>query len=332
MDRIPAALDPGPRLADGRLTLVPRPHLLTIVGNACADACYRLAALPQPGETVIATGVTGDLGGKGLNQAVAAARAGVVPQFIAPVGCDAVADRIAAALHAEGIDAHDLIRRNGVSDTSLILTDQTGENVIVSDTRQAEGVGFDEIVPHLHLSPGHLLLLQGNLSRRVTLAAISAAQAAGTIVALNAAPMRPWLRGVNPDLLIVNQGEAAAIAGLPVHASPEAILASLASPVVAITLGAAGCLLRDHGETVRVAAPAVSVHDSAGAGDVFCGVFIAEWLSTGNSAAAARLAVLAASAKVERSGTLSAFPARSEIDRLRHAFGPHPASFRSISP
>ena len=311
---------------------MPRPHLLTVLGNACADAGYRLATLPRPGETVIALSVTGDLGGKGLNQAVAAARAGIIPQFIAPVGRDQVANRIGAALRPDAIDDRDLIRRDGASDTSLILTDRDGENVIVSDTTQSEGVSFDEVTPGLRLTPAHLLLLQGNLSRATTLAAIAAARSAGALVALNAAPMRDWLRHPDVDILIANRGEAAEIARLPATTSPEVILAALSPPIVAITLGAGGCMLRDHGKTIHIPAPPVAVQDSAGAGYVFAGTFIADWLITGDSAAAARLAVMAASTKVARPGTLSAFPTRPDIDQLRQRLGPKPAQSRSKPP
>ena len=309
-----------------------RLRFLTVLGYDCADTGYRLAALPRPGETVIALSVTGDLGGKGLNQAVAAARTGIVPRFIAPVGRDAVADRIGAALSREGIDARDLIRRDGASDSSVILIDRDGENAIVSDTTQAEGTSFGEVAQRLRLTQVHLLLLQGNLSQATTLAAVVAARAAGAAVALNAAPLRDWLRHPEVDILIANRGEAAEIAGLPVTTSPDVILAALSPPVVAITLGAGGCVLRDHFETIHIAAPTVTVRDSAGAGDVFAGVFMAEWLLTGNSIAAARLAVMAASTKVARPGTLSAFPTRSEIDQLRQSLGREPGKSRSTPP
>lgn len=309
-----------------------RPRFLTVLGNACVDNGYRLAALPRPGETVIALSVTGDLGGKGLNQAVAAARAGIVSQFIAPVGKDAVADQISAVLRLEGISDQDLIRREGVSDSSLILTDEGGENVIISDTTQSEATNFPEVASRLVLTQAHLLLLQGNLSQATTMAAVEAARAAGAAVALNAAPMRGWLRLPEVDILIANRGEAADLAGLPVTATPDVILAALSPSVVVITLGAGGCVLRDRFATIHIAAPAVAVRDSAGAGDVFCGVFIAEWLRSGNSVAAARLAVMAASAKVARPGTLSAFPTRREIDLLRQSLGREPEKSRSIPP
>ena len=306
------------------------PHLLTVLGNACADTAYRLTALPQPGETVIAGSVTGDLGGKGLNQAVAAARAGVVPRFIAPVGQDAIADRIAATLQHEGIDPSGMIRRAGASDGSVILIDRFGENAIVSSTAQAEALAFADLAPGLQLTPAHLLLLQGNLSRATTHAAVTAARAAGATVALNAAPMRDWLGDLSPDILIANRGEAAILAHLSPTADPATLLAALSPAIAVITLGADGCLLRDHGKITRIAAPTVTVQDSAGAGDVFCGTFIAEWLHTGDASAAAGLAILAASAKVTRAGTLSAFPSAADIDRLRQTLPKAPRTPRTL--
>ena len=289
--------------------------MLVVVGNACSDRAYRLASLPGPGETVIAHGVVGDIGGKGLNQAVAAARAGASVRFVAPVGRDDFAVRVAAVLSAEGID-HQLVAGDGDSDTSLILVDARGENAIISDTRQAQALTLGRIDP-LAVGDGDVLLLQGNLSQELTQQLARRIRQAGGRVALNAAPMRPWLREVQVDVLIANRGEAAVMADLPENTEPAQIVARMEAPIVLITLGAEGCLVRAGGRIAHVTAPVVPVRDSTGAGDVFCGVLIAEWLASGDILAAARLAVLAASAKVMRAGTLSAFPSRSEIAALR---------------
>jgi ribokinase len=298
---------------------------LTVLGNACADRGFGVSSLPRPGETVLAHSVTQDLGGKGLNQAVAAARAGAVVRLVAPVGRDTVAALIADALRAETLDTEGLIACDGDSDGSIILTDDAGENVIVSDTRAAEALDPDAALAQLKLDKGDLLLLQGNLSEATTRAAIAFARAAGATVALNAAPLRDWLRDLGPDILIANRGEAAALAGMAETEDADMILARIDAPLTVITLGPGGCLLRADGRTLSVRAPQVAVRDTAGAGDVFCGVLLAEWLATRDLAASARLAILAASATVTRRGTFSAISDTAEITRFRRSISRSPS-------
>ena len=297
------------------------PEKLIVFGNACVDFTYHLAALPRPGETVNAKQVTRDLGGKGLNQAIAARRAGAELRFIAPVGRDPAADAIRRALTTEGVPIGDLIVRDGMSDSSVIMLDRAGENAIVSDTRQAGALMPDEATSRLGLGQGSTLLLQGNLSAATTAAAIARANAAGARVVLNAAPFNAWLRDVpgRIDVIIVNAFEAAQWTGAAaLRDAVSAINASLA----VVTLGRAGCLVRSYGrEAIAIDAPSVRVVDTTGAGDVFTGTFVAQWLTSADSLEAAGLAVHAASDMVTRAGALSALPTRETLARLRAELG-----------
>jgi ribokinase len=313
--------------------------MLVVLGNAGRDITYQVAALPRAGETIIALRVTNDLGGKGLNQAVAARRAGADLRFIAPVGRDGAADAIRHLLQAEAIDGGDLIMQDGATDSSVILVDDRGENSIVSDTRQAEALSVAELAPVLQLHGGDTLLLQGNLCEATTAAAIALANAAGARVIVNAAPMRPWLPGLpgRIDVLVANLLEAHAWAGvgwgdlgrvdlgradlgtdLGETAPLDTIAERIEVPLIVVTLGGAGCRLLDRQGVGRtIAAPATAAVDTTGAGDVFTGTFVAEWLATGDPMRAATLAVHAASEKVTRHGTISAFPTAQAIARLR---------------
>ena len=293
-----------------------RPSRLVVLGNAGLDITHELDALPRPGETVIARRITRDLGGKGLNQAVAAARAGAPVRLVAPVGTDAVADRIRTALAAEGI-GDDLIARQGASDTAIILVDRNGENVIVSDTGQVEALHFDEVKEKLVLSPADLLLMQGNLSETTTRAALAHARACGAIVALNAAPLRNWLIGTEADILIANRLEAALWVGGHDDDPPEKLVARIAAPVAIVTLGPQGAILKEGLRLIRRAAPPACAADTTGAGDVLAGVFCAEWIAGAPPEDALALAVAAASRQVTRKGTVSAMPSRDDIARLR---------------
>jgi ribokinase len=291
--------------------------MIVVVGNACVDVTFRTDRLPVPGETVNALAVSEDLGGKGLNQAVAACRAGADVRLVAPVGDDAAADQIRAFLRDEGIPADDLVASPGRTDRSVILVDRAGENVIVTDAARAEAMALADGAAGLALALGDALVLQGNLPDATTRIAAEAARRAGASVVLNPAPFRPSLVGLAPlvDVLVVNAVEAARWSGVD---DIDAALTRLGAPLALVTLGAAGCVLVRAGDApVRIPSPPADAVDTVGAGDAFVGTFAAEWVRTRDPLRAARLAVAVASFKVVRSGTLSAFPSRAEVERLR---------------
>lgn len=283
--------------------------LLVVLGNACLDVTYHLDRLPKPGETINARRVVTDLGGKGLNQAIAAERAGAKVHLIAAIGRDPTAEKIRTALRAEGMVESGLIAHEGASDDSIVLLDTQGENVIVSNTLQAESLTPVEAEAGLKqvLNGAALLLLQGNLRQDTTLHAMKLAQQAGIAIAFNPSPLQPWFGALpEADLVIANQVEAEALDG------------RTGKKLTVITLGARGCRLERLGQAdVTVPAPKVDAIAAGGAGDVFAGTFIAEWLRQGDAERAARLGVRTASDKATRHGTLSAFPTASAIAALR---------------
>jgi ribokinase len=291
-----------------------------LIGNACRDITYRVAALPTSGETAIASHVAFDLGGKGFNQAITARRAGQSVRLVAPVGTDAVAQEIRDSLLIEGIDPTNLIICDGQSDSSVILVDAKGENFIVSDTSRAEALRPEEISSLLKLEETDTLLLQGNLSQETTTAAIAAARQAGASIILNAAPFRHWFTNIanDIDVLIVNQLEAYLWAGLNQSHAHENVMEAIDVETVVVTLGKKGCQLRDAGGlTVAIPAPFVTAIDTSCAGDVFTGIFVEEWISSRNNLRAATLAIYAASDKVTRQGSYSAFPTGLTISLLK---------------
>lgn len=285
-----------------------RPRLV-VIGNACLDVTYHLDRLPKPGETINARHVVTDLGGKGLNQAIAAGRAGARIHLIAAIGKDQTAERIRSTLKAEAIPDSGLVAHAGASDDSILLLDGQGENVIVSNTLQAESLTPAEAEAGLKraLDGAELLLLQGNLRHDTTLQAMKLARQAGVAIALNPSPLQSWFADLpDADIVIANQVEAEALDGRTGKA------------LTVITLGARGCrLLRPGQDDVTVPAPKVAAIAAGGAGDVFAGTFIAEWLATDNAERAARLGVRAASDKATRHGTLSAFPTPTVLADFR---------------
>lgn len=285
-----------------------RPRLV-VIGNACLDVTYHLDRLPKPGETINARRVVTDLGGKGLNQAIAAGRAGAEVQLIAAIGRDSTAEKIRSALHAEGMTGSGLIQHEAASDDSILLLDSQGENVIVSNTLQAESLTPAEAEARLKpaLDGAALLLLQGNLRHDTTLQAMTLARKVNVAIAFNPSPLQPWFGDLpEADIVIANQVEAEALDG------------RTGRKLTVITLGAKGCRLARPGATdVMVAAPKVEAIAAGGAGDVFAGTFIAEWLISGDAERAAQLGVKAASDKATRHGTLSAFPTETALADFR---------------
>lgn len=281
-----------------------------VVGNATLDLSYRLPRLPAPGETLLASEKTVDCGGKGLNQAVAAARAGAAVDFFAAVGRDPAGAHLAAVLAAHaGLSPH-LWSRAHPTDESIILVDETGENAIVSTALCASSVTPEEAAGALaNARRGDLLVMQGNLSLAATSAALHAARTRGVFTILNPAPLAfplaPLLGTV--DLLVANEGEAAALGVDP--------LVGIPGTAVVVTLGARGCIGHAAGATFAVAAPVVVAIDTTGAGDAFVGTLAAA-LDRGDSLSrACELATEAGSIVVTRRGTYGAIAALEPLPK-----------------
>ncbi|MGF6232819.1 ribokinase [Inquilinus ginsengisoli] len=287
-----------------------------VVGNACLDTLYRLQRFPEPGETVVADGMAEDLGGKGLNQAVAAARTGARVRLLAAIGSDRPGEAVAERLAAEGIDAAGLIRLDCPTDRSMIQVDAAGENTIVSVTGCADrfappqGTDLDAA-----LRPGDLLLMQGNLRIAAVRDGFALARKRGTGTVLNPSPIRDSYATVLPltDLLVVNRGEACRLGGdADPHRAAQALLRR-GVPMVVVTLGAAGASLVTAEGRRDFPAPAVTAVDTVGAGDLLCGV-LAGLLDLGAAIETALpVAIQAAAIGVTRPGVLSSFPTRAEI-------------------
>jgi ribokinase len=296
-----------------------------VLGNATLDLIQRVERLPAPGETVLAQTTARCAGGKGLNQAVAAARTGAETLLVAPIGRDADAAFIAGSVRDEaGLEA-DWLACNEPTDLSTIWVATGGENVIVSSAACAHSVTPDQARSLCGtLSAGDVLLMQGNLSADVTRSAAQTAQARGAKCVLNTAPIAWDIREILSlfDIVIANEGEAALLtAGSP---SPADSFHASGVRTAIITLGARGALILDDGTETAIDAPRVTAIDTAGAGDVFVGT-LAGLLANGLVLSmAVTIAVAAASLSVTRPNTTPSFPSRAEIAALAEEFGCRP--------
>jgi len=253
--------------------------MIVVFGSINVDLVIRTETLPRPGETVLAPSYCAVAGGKGANQAVAAARAGAPVRMVGRVGDDGFAALALAELAAAGVDLSAVARDRAPTGCAMVCVDARGENQIAVASGANRAVSADQL-DDAWLEPGATLVLQHEIDPAPTLAAAQRGRARGARVVLNAAPAAPLPEALPLDLLVMNAGEAAAIAaaaGLPAG-PPEALARALHAgrgASVVVTLGAAGALAAADGGLWRVGTPAVEAVDTTAAGDAFVGVLAA---------------------------------------------------------
>jgi ribokinase len=282
-----------------------------VLGNASLDTTLRVPRLPAPGETLMATGIRRSPGGKGLNQAVVAARCGAEVRLLAAIGTEPEAALLRTAVSAEFVYAT-WLTPGAPTDLSSLMVAPDGENCIVSTGACCDALGHDAAQRFVaEMSRGDILLMQGNLRLDITIGAARAARTLGARVMLNTAPLRWRYADLLPlcDLVVANRFEACTLTG---RDSPREAIRALAPRGAAIvTLGAQGCLLADPALHSFPAEPARAI-DTTGAGDVFCGTLAAAWAQGRALPEAIAAAQRMAAISVGREGCFGAFPTKEE--------------------
>lgn len=247
---------------------------VTIFGSAIADLIFRVASLPRPGETVLGAASAPLPGGKGLNQAIAAARDGADARFVGCIGEDANGAMLRAAIIAGGVNVKGLRAVAAPSGLACVCVDQAGHNQIAVSLG-ANALARAAQVPEI--AHGATLLMQMEVPPEENARLITRARAAGARVLLNLAPAAPMDRAVlgAVDLLILNEREADWL-GQQLGREGDAVALHKALGIgVAVTLAERGAVVASHAGVIRVPAFAVDVVDSTGAGDAWCGVLAA---------------------------------------------------------
>ena len=266
---------------------------ITVVGSANIDHVARCERLPRPGETVTDATFERVPGGKGANQALAAARLGARVRFVGRVGRDDLALR---SLTQAGVDLSGVVRDDGETGVALILVDAEGENVIVV----APGANRRLRPEDVQIGAADAVICQ----LEIPLEAVAAARAQARFFCLNAAPARE-VSGfdLRPDLLVVNRYEYERI--------------EPGDALVALTLGAEGAVLLKRGEEVaRARPPSVTAVDGTAAGDAFCAALVVSLLEGRERDAALVRACAAGALAASRAGAQPSLPSAEEVDAL----------------
>jgi ribokinase len=295
---------------------------VVVLGSINMDLVVRVATLPRPGETVLGGRLLRFAGGKGANQAVAAARLGAEVRMIGRVGSDAFGDELIRGLEEDRVDVTRIVRDDDEpSGAALIVVEESGQNTVTVAPGANGGVGDAEVRRLAEtLVPADVVVLQLEIPIDAVRAAIDAAHRAGARVVLNAAPASTRLNLPAVDLLVVNEAEAAALSGVPVTDPESARAASSAlghwAEAVAVTLGAAGSVLREDGRITDVEPRHVQAIDATAAGDAFVGA-VAYSLAAGRPLrVAVELGSAAGAVAVTRMGARSSLPTLQEVLRL----------------
>jgi len=292
---------------------------IVVAGSANMDLVGLAPRLPRPGETVLGDEFVMMAGGKGANQAIAAARAGGETVFLGAIGSDAFGVNLNARLNGAGVDMQHVRTSYGPSGVAVIMVDRDGENsILVAPGANNTFVGLTE-AEQAAIAAGDVLLCQQEIPVETVVAAARAARSGGTRMILNAAPARelPDELLADIDLLVVNEVEALMVAG-----GDSIDVSKLLSmvPRVVLTLGGGGSRYADReGRDETVPAFHVEVTDTTAAGDAFTGALAVAWGEGRDLVEAVRWANAAGAACVRRVGASNALPTRDEIDEVYRA-------------
>jgi len=280
-----------------------------VVGSANLDLVANVDRLPAPGETVLGTGYAEHAGGKGLNQAVAAARAGGRVAFVGAVGSDAAGDALLQVMADTGIDSSAVEVSREPTGRALIAVSAEAENLIIV----VSGANMTVVAPQVPNSKVVLCQLEVPLDAIVR--AFIAGRANGSVTVLNPAPATP----LPPELLalcdvvVPNEHEVELLGGAQ-H------LLELGAGAVVVTLGSRGADLYRGGQVVHIHTLAVTPVDTTGAGDCFCGSLSARLAAGDELVAALQYASAAAALSTTVAGAVPSMPLRAAVEALEPLF------------
>jgi ribokinase len=290
------------------------------VGSCNLDLVIEVEALPHPGETVFGSGLRRAGGGKGANQAVAAARDGARVVFLGAVGADDAGEFALADLLTEGVDTSAVVRSTErPTGTAIIVVDRRGENsiVVVSGANTCLDEGIASALDRLELGADDILLTGFEVPMAAVEASAELAWRRGARMVINPAPAMPLsdrLTACSP-ILTPNAGEATLLTGAPDAMTAAHLLSARTGTWAVVTLGSDGVLAVRDGEERRLPGCPAQALDSTGAGDTFSGVFAASLASGSDVPSSVWRANVAAALSVTAIGARTGMPRVEQIDR-----------------
>lgn len=294
--------------------------MILVIGSINLDLIADVERIPEPGETVSGTGFKTAPGGKGANQALAAARAGAQTKMVGAVGKDGFAGQATELLAAGGVDLASVHQSHAPTGTALIMVEQKGENIIaVIPGANATVVAGD--FARVGLAAGDVVLLQHEIPLETVDAALDAARAAGATSILNTAPFQAEASALlaKADYVVANETEfdlyteTLKLSGRDRQARMRAFVEKTGRTIV-VTLGGDGVMATSPTETLEVAAMKITPVDTVGAGDTFCGYLGASLHAGLPLDAALKRASVAGSLACLKPGAQPSIPAAADVE------------------
>lgn len=295
---------------------------IIVIGSVNMDMVVKASHIPQPGETVLGGTFLMNPGGKGANQAIAAARLGGNVAFVGKVGDDVFGKQSVRLFDDEGVDTSGILLAHDVpSGVALITVDGQGENSIVVASGANAHLTPEDVEPVFQQYPNsRILLIQLETPMPTVKYAIQHARDRAMQIILNPAPVNLQASGILHlvDILTPNESEAGLLSGVPVVDIESARQAAVriqnqGVKHVILTLGKTGAVLLEGNEFYHIPAPEVEAVDTTAAGDVFNGALAVALAEGSNLKEAASFACRAAAAAVTKMGAQSSIPRREEV-------------------